>query len=450
MKPNYQFFLRAFFQILPLRVFIVIVLIVVLGSLVFGFFTLHQFKTGATLILKQQGILLARALESGIFSDLRQLNVQGLQESINRFVSAQENDIEVNIILLKGEKSHIVASNIADNIEETSPEEHQDLLKALKSGQPIFLISKGEEENDDAARDREENDERQTRQTDAFNFSDDRPFMSISTAFLSKEVTPGCINVKLSLEPLERKLTGIYQKLWAAAFFEIVLILAGFVGLFNYFIKVKIRSQQEEAVRLKSEIKALQSQVNPHFLFNTLSALTHLITADPPMAEKLTLNMATLFRSILGAGKREWWSVEEEMKIIKTYLEIETIRLGNKLKYTLNVSKNVLDIRIPSLLIQPLVENSIKHGVTASAAGGEIKVTIFFDKELVFLVEDKRYPSDYPAAPNPVGEKTGIENIKKRLDLIYANKAWFIFKILDDGAVAKITIQEDPDRPSHV
>jgi len=149
MKDKFYSFLSIFFKVMPLRAFVTLVFIVVLGSLLLSLFILHQFEAASQLNLRHQGILLAQAMEAGISPDATEENVKGLQDTIDRFVTARENDIEVNIMILKGPKSYIVASNIEDNIEETSKEEHQNLLNSLELGQPVFFISEGENEEDE-------------------------------------------------------------------------------------------------------------------------------------------------------------------------------------------------------------------------------------------------------------------------------------------------------------
>lgn len=437
MKRRFRPFLSIFFEVLPLRAFVALVFVAVLGSLVLGLFILDQFESALTLGLKQQGILLAQSLDAGIAPHAERSDTAALQAAIDRFVAAQEHDIEVNIILLKGGKSYIVASNIADNIERTSKEEHKDLLKSLKLGKPVFFISEGEEE------DEEEDEDSDKKAPSQYDFPDNRHFMSVMTPIFAGGKGLGSINVKLSLEILDQKLSSIRRSIWAATFLEIILVLAGLVSLLNYFLKEKTKLQDEEAVRLKAEIRALQSQVNPHFLFNTLNTLSNLIATDQKSAERLALNMAFLYRNIVGAGQKEWWTVADEIKIVQTYLEIESARFCDKLKYKMNVSGDVLNVRIPSLLIQPLVENSVKHSISASAAGGEIDVAVSGDQGLVISVEDRRYRSDrYPTAASPAGEKTGLESIRKRLQMLYGEKARFEFHIFEDGAKASIIITE--------
>ncbi len=440
IKQKLHVFKSIYLEILPLRTFITLIFVVVLGSLMLGLFILHQFETASKFSLRHQGILIAKALEAGILPDILNNNTKGLQSSVDRFVSAQENDIEVNIMLLKEKNAYTVASNIEDNIEEADEDEYQDILSSIKIAKPLFFISKGEPSNE------EDEDEKAidgAPENGSYSFSDTRPFMSITAPIINQGKGLGCINIKLSLEPLEQKIKHMHHSVWIATCIEIILVVISLILLFNYFLIEKGKFQQEESTRLNAEIKALQAQINPHFLFNTLNTLANLILSDPSLAEQMTSNMASLFRSILNAGKKEWWPIEEEIKIIKNYLEIEAIRLCDKMKYRLDIPEKVLKIKIPCLLIQPLVENAIKHGITTSTNGGEIIVQIFLDQGLVFVVEDKRCPADkYPIAPNPVGEKTGIENIKKRLALFYKNKAKCELQIFKNGAKATIKILE--------
>jgi len=443
MKDKFYSFLSIFFKVMPLRAFVTLVFIVVLGSLLLSLFILHQFEAASQLNLRHQGILLAQAMEAGISPDATEENVKGLQDTIDRFVTARENDIEVNIMILKGPKSYIVASNIEDNIEETSKEEHQNLLNSLELGQPVFFISEGENEEDDDDDDDEKAPVLDVHRNEKFDFLDDKPFMSITTPIIVNGKGLGSINVQLSLEPLNKKLARIRWSIWIATLFEVVIVLAGLIFLFKYFLREKGKLQEEESLRIKAEMKALQSQINPHFLFNTLNTISSLISSDPLLAEKLISNMAFLFRNIVGASKSEWWTLEEEMRIVRTYLEIESIRFCDKMKYILDISPESMNIKIPSLLIQPLVENAIKHGISPSIAGGEVRVTVSKDKDLILTVENKRFPSDiYPSSTSLAGEKTGIENVKNRLKLHYADKAQFEFRILEQGAQARIVIRE--------
>ena len=128
----------------------------------------------------------------------------------------------------------------------------------------------------------------------------------------------------------------------------------------------QIRSLQMQQLVSQAELRALQAQINPHFLFNSLNTLYGTITRSNVEARRLVLNLADVFRYFLQTD-RPLISVEEELKIVRAYLEIEELRLGPKLRSELEIDAEALTATIPVLSIQPLVENAIKHGVAARA-----------------------------------------------------------------------------------
>jgi sensor histidine kinase YesM len=195
-------------------------------------------------------------------------------------------------------------------------------------------------------------------------------------------------------------------------------------------------------MRFQAELKALQSQVNPHFLFNTLNSLVSLISPHPEKAEELTMELSELLRQILGASSKGWWTIEEEVALISSYLNIESVRLGDQLTYSIEVEPALYRLDIPCLIIEPLVENAIQHGINSSISGGEITLGIKEDQGLKIIVEDKITANEqYPRSPAPTGEHIGLKNIKKRLNLIYGGTACFKLETHDFGARASITIE---------
>ena len=137
----------------------------------------------------------------------------------------------------------------------------------------------------------------------------------------------------------------------------------------------QIRSLQMQQLVSQAELRALQAQINPHFLFNSLNTLYGTITRSNVEARRLVLNLADVFRYFLQTD-RPLISVEEELKIVRAYLEIEELRLGPKLRSELEIDTDALTAAIPVLSIQPLVENAIKHGVAARAGGGFVRLHI--------------------------------------------------------------------------
>ena len=209
---------------------------------------------------------------------------------------------------------------------------------------------------------------------------------------------------------------------------------------FSELLEERSRASQEETQRIKAELKALQSQINPHFFFNALNSLSTLVSIDPSKAEKFIGDMADMYRIILGTNKKEFWTIKEEMNLIQNYINIEKVRLGERLNFKIVCPKELEKIHIPCFLIQPLVENAIKHGIAPSISGGEILIAIEQADSLCIRVEDKR-KEKIVSRIETEREKTGLKNIKRRLLLTYGDQSGFTLEINALGALATLKIK---------
>ncbi|MGD1994730.1 MAG: histidine kinase, partial [Anaerolineae bacterium] len=133
----------------------------------------------------------------------------------------------------------------------------------------------------------------------------------------------------------------------------------------RFYRQLKEKERLEEQLRAlatQAELKALKAQINPHFLFNTLNTIAHLIHADSAQAEATVERLAEMFRYVLSGSERGLVPLEEELAFVDNYLEIERARFGERLRVTREAAQEALDISVPSLVLQPLVENAIRHG----------------------------------------------------------------------------------------
>jgi two-component system LytT family sensor kinase len=164
----------------------------------------------------------------------------------------------------------------------------------------------------------------------------------------------------------------------------------------------------------QAELRALQSQIHPHFLFNALNALYGLIPRDAKSARETVLNLADIFRYSLETGKM-LRPLADELRIIRAYLEVERLRLGPKLRVEIDIAKETLEVLVPVLSIQPLVENAVKHAIAPSVDGGLIRVEAKQESGSVRItVEDTG--AGFPAAPS---QGVGLDNVARRLDLCF-------------------------------
>jgi two-component system LytT family sensor kinase len=202
------------------------------------------------------------------------------------------------------------------------------------------------------------------------------------------------------------------------------------------------RFRTEELRRLVSqaELRALQAQINPHFLFNALNTLYGTIDRRSQKARQMVLNLADIFRYFL-ESERSQISLSEELRIIEAYLEIEKLRLGPRLQYELHVSEAALGAMIPILCIQPLVENAVKHGIAAQPTPGQVVVRAECRENSLFIqVEDTGAGFEASGARTQSGTGVGLENVRRRLVLSYGPRASLTIHSSDERTTVALSI----------
>ena len=152
-----------------------------------------------------------------------------------------------------------------------------------------------------------------------------------------------------------------------------VTIAAGVVGT-GYFWN-RHRAAELERTRIEAQLKLLQAQIEPHFLFNTLANLDALIATDPPRARVMLAHLNDYLRATLAAARKERNSLDEEFALLRNYLEVLSIRMGPRLRYELVLPGSLASLQVPPMLLQPLVENAVKHGLEPKVEGGSVKVS---------------------------------------------------------------------------
>jgi hypothetical protein len=183
------------------------------------------------------------------------------------------------------------------------------------------------------------------------------------------------------------------------------------------------RLHEAELRRLVSEaeLRALQSQIHPHFLFNALNTLYGIIPREARGARETVLNLGDIFRYFLRPDKR-FLPLGEEMRIVRAYLAIEQLRLGDRLRIDVDVPGGLLEHPIPALSVQPLVENAVKHGVAPKPEGGAVRVSAFAEAgSLVIEVADSG--AGFAAESGAAGAGVGLDNVTRRLRLCYGEEA---------------------------
>jgi two-component system, LytTR family, sensor kinase len=216
------------------------------------------------------------------------------------------------------------------------------------------------------------------------------------------------------------------RRLWA------YLFVAPLVTMVFYYFWQRARqltrkiSEQEfqllqmEKMKTSAELDALQARINPHFLYNALNSIAGLVHENPDKAEKMTLLLSKMFRFSMGSMDQHYNTIAQEAEIARTYLEVEQVRFGDRLSFYLDIQPDLEEHSIPRFLLQPLVENAVKHGISKVAGPGQINVRIY--KEAVYIVcvvADTGAPFDENFF---IGY--GLKSIQDKLKLLYGEKAF--------------------------
>lgn len=204
------------------------------------------------------------------------------------------------------------------------------------------------------------------------------------------------------------------------------LVLA-IVGTIIYFYRLqqatmtaKLHEKELDLVKAKqmktqAELQTLQSKINPHFLYNSLNSIAGLIHEDGDKAEDMTLKLSRLFRYSINSNQENMALVTEEMEIVATYLDIEKVRFGDRLGFVIDVCESLKNERIPRFLIQPLVENSLKHGLNDMVSDGQLKICITKDGEnMMIAITDNGKPF-----PTELNIGYGLQSTYDKLALLY-------------------------------
>ncbi len=180
------------------------------------------------------------------------------------------------------------------------------------------------------------------------------------------------------------------------------------------------RVLETEVTAREAELRALRAQLNPHFLFNSLNSINALVGSDPEAARRMCEGLGDFLRRTLALGSRDAVSLGEELGLVERYLGIEQVRFGERLRVERAVDPEAASCRVPPLLLQPLVENAIKHGIQDCVDGGTIRIEARCEAGLLRVVVENPVDED---APSRRGEGVGLENVRRRLEVFGARDA---------------------------
>jgi len=197
---------------------------------------------------------------------------------------------------------------------------------------------------------------------------------------------------------------------------------AGLGGTFFFWTRERLADVERGAA--EARLKLLQAQIEPHFLFNTLANLQALIAVDPQRAQAMLAHLDSYLRATLASTRSEKSTLAEEFALLSGYLEIIAIRMGTRLSYEIDLPDSLAGATLPPMLLQPLVENSVRHGLEPTVEGGRVRVSaIEDDGKLVLTVEDNGLGPG--AISSSAGTGIGLAHVKERIAAVYGPAASF-------------------------
>jgi two-component system LytT family sensor kinase len=212
-------------------------------------------------------------------------------------------------------------------------------------------------------------------------------------------------------------------------------------------LRIEMKLEEQKHLLLEARLDALQRQINPHFLFKTLNYIASLVRVKPELAREMTVKLANILRALL-KDHDTYVPLRSELSFTDDYLDIEVVRFGaDKLHVEKEIDPNTLDVLVPSILLQPLIENSIKHGLEPRIHGGTVTLRskLTGDRVLIEVADDGVGMGDRPrTGVQSSGNGIGMKNVRERLEVLYGTQA--SFKVVSNpgrGTLVSIEIPAD-------
>lgn len=269
----------------------------------------------------------------------------------------------------------------------------------------------------------------------------------VGTHLLGALLTAGIWTlVAIGLARIHLELAGV---IWTARAYRLIFVeglILYLLAAAAHYLAIEIRrtaGAQQRAIEARAsaheaELRALRFQINPHFLFNSLNSISSLCGTDPKAARDMTNRLAMFFRSSLSAAAGNEITLERELETVRQYLEIEKIRFGERLEVRIECPEDLEDVGVPPLILQPLVENAIKHG--AATIVGQASIAISCETSgnghaVIRVVNDTD-----PDRPPGSGTDTGLRNVRSRLAAVYEDEASLLAREKGDVYEAIVSV----------
>jgi two-component system, LytTR family, sensor kinase len=237
---------------------------------------------------------------------------------------------------------------------------------------------------------------------------------------------------------MERLILSVPYRIISGILLYMLILLVYYLIVYSNNLKEKIRNESRlQTLVREAELNMLKSQINPHFLFNSLNSVSSLTLKDPASAREMIIKLSDYLRYSLRHSETEKTLLKDEVDNIRRYLEIEKIRFGKRLNFTLNMDDNAIDWPVPNMILQPLFENAIKHGVYESTEPVTIEMKAETSLDKLHIEIRNNFDSESPLRK---GAGIGLKNIRDRLLLLYDKEDLLMYQKEDKVFIVKLLI----------
>lgn len=245
----------------------------------------------------------------------------------------------------------------------------------------------------------------------------------------------------LHYKPSPSRVLSLGKRLFLSSFNSLWILMIWIFIYYTYHYYQRNRTQELDTFRLENLVKSLQlktikSHINPHFIFNALNSIRALVDENPERARKAITELSNILRSSLNSDQQETVLLKDELEIVEDYLALEQMRFEERLKVEMDIDMDTLQQQVPPMMLQTLVENAIKHGISKKVEGGFIRIrSIFKDDNYIMMVENTGQLEAGKPEPNA---GFGLKSTKERLQLMYSENAFMEINNLNNKEVLAI------------
>ncbi len=232
----------------------------------------------------------------------------------------------------------------------------------------------------------------------------------------------------------------------ALRFHDQYIITVGVFYVISYFQGLQKQEQEKSELAIKNremQISLLKSQINPHFLFNTLNSISTLIHSSKEQARKVITQLSDVFRYALDAHSEELVKLTKEIEFIENYVRIQQVRFGERLHFERDIDPSCLNIKVPPMILQPLIENSVKYGIGPKQDGGTISLTVRRSGSIIFFeVKDNGLGINAKKVIDGSSSGIGMANTNMRLKSYYGSQSQLRVRASDNGYTVNFYIED--------